>query len=130
LIRAAAAAALVVVVAVGCGSGGSSLDAKGRALPSLASRCGVDVDAKVGWFRASDGVLLDGATLGSGPTGVVLAHEYPNDLCGWRAMPASSSAPASDSCSSTTATTGSRSHPPTRPKRAATRAISQAPSTS
>lgn len=82
--RAAALAALVVVVAAGCGSGGgSSLDASGRPLPSIASRCGVHVDAKVGWFRASDGVLLDGATLGGGPTGVVLAHEYPNDLCGW-----------------------------------------------
>jgi pimeloyl-ACP methyl ester carboxylesterase len=81
--RAAAAAALLVLVAAGCGSSESSLDAKGKPLPSIASRCGVHVDAKVGWFRASDGVLLDGATLGGGPTGVVLAHEYPNDLCGW-----------------------------------------------
>jgi pimeloyl-ACP methyl ester carboxylesterase len=37
----------------------------------------------VGWFRASDGVALDGAALGSGKTGVVLAHESPSDLCGW-----------------------------------------------
>jgi pimeloyl-ACP methyl ester carboxylesterase len=28
-------------------------------------------------------VLLDGAVLGSGSTGVVLAHEAPADLCGW-----------------------------------------------
>jgi pimeloyl-ACP methyl ester carboxylesterase len=28
-------------------------------------------------------VLLDGAALGSGKTGVVLAHESPADLCGW-----------------------------------------------
>jgi pimeloyl-ACP methyl ester carboxylesterase len=28
-------------------------------------------------------VLLDGSVLGSGATGVVLAHESPADLCGW-----------------------------------------------
>jgi pimeloyl-ACP methyl ester carboxylesterase len=44
---------------------------------------GPDVDAKIGWFRASDGVLLDGAALGEGDTGVVLAHESPADFCGW-----------------------------------------------
>jgi pimeloyl-ACP methyl ester carboxylesterase len=27
--------------------------------------------------------MLDGAMVGSGPTGVVLAHQYPSDLCGW-----------------------------------------------
>jgi pimeloyl-ACP methyl ester carboxylesterase len=41
------------------------------------------VKAKVGWFQATDGVLLDGASLGSGKTGIVLAHESPADLCGW-----------------------------------------------
>jgi pimeloyl-ACP methyl ester carboxylesterase len=44
---------------------------------------GANVDAKIGWFRAPDGVLLDGAALGDGDTGVVLAHESPADLCGW-----------------------------------------------
>ncbi len=39
--------------------------------------------AKVFWFRAADGTMLDGAVLGSGSTGIVLAHEYPADLCGW-----------------------------------------------
>ena len=81
--RVAAAAALVVLFAAGCGGSSRPLDAKGKALPSLAARCHVHVDAKVGWFRASDGVLLDGAALGHGPTGVVLAHESPADLCGW-----------------------------------------------
>jgi pimeloyl-ACP methyl ester carboxylesterase len=27
--------------------------------------------------------MLDGVALGSGATGIVLAHEYPADLCGW-----------------------------------------------
>jgi len=35
------------------------------------------------WFEATDGTLLDGAFVGSGSSGVVLAHEYPADLCGW-----------------------------------------------
>lgn len=81
--RAAVAAAVVALVAAGCGGSHRPLDAKGKALPTLAARCHAKVDAKVGWFRASDGVLLDGAVLGSGPTGVVLAHESPADLCGW-----------------------------------------------
>jgi alpha-beta hydrolase superfamily lysophospholipase len=82
-------AVLVVVAAVafaaGCGgSGTQTLDARGSKLPGLGERCGGGpIDAKVGWFHASDGVLLDGAALGSGTTGVVLAHESPADLCGW-----------------------------------------------
>jgi len=41
------------------------------------------VQADTFWFQASDGTWLDGATLGTGSVGVVLAHEYPADLCGW-----------------------------------------------
>jgi alpha-beta hydrolase superfamily lysophospholipase len=41
------------------------------------------VDAKLVWFRASDGTLLDGAAIGDGDVAVVLAHEYPSDLCAW-----------------------------------------------
>jgi dienelactone hydrolase len=76
-------AVLVVVAAVafaaGCGgSGTQTLDARGSKLPGLGVRCGGGpIDARVGWFRARDGVLLDGAALGSGTTGVVLAHESP-----------------------------------------------------
>jgi hypothetical protein len=60
------------------------LNASSARLPSLRKWCGgsADGEAKVGWFRATDGVLLDGATLGTGKTGVVLAHESPADLCG------------------------------------------------
>lgn len=75
---------LLVVVVAGCGGAPKALDAGGGNLPSLRKRCGDgQVDAKVGWFRAPDGVLLDGAALGDGKTGVVLAHESPADLCGW-----------------------------------------------
>jgi pimeloyl-ACP methyl ester carboxylesterase len=34
-------------------------------------------------FRATDGTRLDGALVGSGRAGVVLLHEYPNNLCGF-----------------------------------------------
>jgi pimeloyl-ACP methyl ester carboxylesterase len=79
-----ACALLLAVVAAGCGgSTHRTLDAKGPPLPSLAERCGTKANAKVGWFRAADGVLLDGAALGTGKTGVVLAHQSPSDLCGW-----------------------------------------------
>jgi pimeloyl-ACP methyl ester carboxylesterase len=86
--RAAVTGALLLVLAAGCGgSTSSTLTARGRALPTLTRRCGQGPGAgtrvTTGWFRAPDGVLLDGASLGSGSTGVVLAHESPDDLCGW-----------------------------------------------
>lgn len=84
--RVAAAAAFIVFLglASGCGRTTKVLDARGGSLPALGKRCGGGrVKAKVGWFRATDGVLLDGASLGDGKTGVVLAHESPADLCGW-----------------------------------------------
>jgi hypothetical protein len=82
---AAAAWLLVAVLASGCAGTTRALNASSAKLPSLRRRCGhgADANAKVGWFRATDGVLLDGATLGTGKTGVVLAHESPADLCGW-----------------------------------------------
>ena len=79
----AAGCVLLALAAAGCGGTHHTLDASGRKLPSLSARCGGHATATVGWFRASDGVLLDGAALGSGRTGVVLAHESPADLCGW-----------------------------------------------
>ena len=33
-------------------------------------------------FSTADGISLDGAMVGTGPVGVVVAHEYDNDLCG------------------------------------------------
>jgi pimeloyl-ACP methyl ester carboxylesterase len=52
-------------------------------LPSLTTRCARKMNATTFWFRASDGARLDGAMLGTGRTGVVLATEYPADLCDW-----------------------------------------------
>ncbi len=51
--------------------------------PSLAARCGGSPGGATFWFRAADGVRLDGAALGKGPNGVVLATEYPSELCKW-----------------------------------------------
>jgi alpha-beta hydrolase superfamily lysophospholipase len=76
---------LVAVVAAGCG-GSSKQNVPKQPPPALATRCGDDaqgVDAKLVWFRASDNALLDGAAVGDGDVGVVLAHEYPSDLCPW-----------------------------------------------
>jgi dienelactone hydrolase len=79
-------------------SGGS--DTGGQARPSTAgqavttttlpplqqpsSRCGPpDVEATVLRFPAADGTQLDGVLVGSGPSGVVLLHQYRADLCGF-----------------------------------------------
>jgi hypothetical protein len=48
------------------------------------SRCGApDVKATVLRFPAADGTQLDGVLVGSGPAGVVLLHQHPDDLCGF-----------------------------------------------
>jgi hypothetical protein len=113
-LKGAAAALLFLVVALagGCGRTTRALDAKGGSLPPLGRRCGTaaaGVKAKVGWFRATDGVLLDGASLGDGKTGIVLAHESPADLCGWLPYPRSSAPRVSARWSSTSGTSGCRS---------------------
>ena len=88
-----------VLLAVACAGGGSPpVTAAGRAtpsrmaplpssttsLPSLSNRCGdSNGQARAFWFRATDGTLLDGVVLGAGTVGVVLAHQYRADLCGW-----------------------------------------------
>jgi pimeloyl-ACP methyl ester carboxylesterase len=89
-VRAGVACSLVLAVAVaGCGgrSRPSTLAARGPKPPALTERCGVGpgkgIRVTTGWFRAPDGVRLDGASLGDGSTGVALAHESPGDLCGW-----------------------------------------------
>jgi alpha-beta hydrolase superfamily lysophospholipase len=72
---------VAVVAAVG-----SSVAAVGAPLPPLEQRCGSDfagVAADLIRFSAGDGTSLDGAVLGDGDVGVVLASESPGDLCGW-----------------------------------------------
>ena len=54
--------------------------------PSVATQCGSaydDLQAKTFWFRSSDGVRLNGAELGRGRTGVVLANQHNDTLCSW-----------------------------------------------
>jgi dienelactone hydrolase len=47
------------------------------------ARCGAPhAKATLVRFKAADGTPLDGVMVGSGTAGVVLAHEYANDLCG------------------------------------------------
>ena len=77
---------IAVLLVAGCGGGGSRQSVPKQPPPALAQRCGQDaqaVDAKRVWFRAGDGTLLDGAEVGDGDVGVVLAHESQSDLCPW-----------------------------------------------
>jgi alpha-beta hydrolase superfamily lysophospholipase len=53
-------------------------------LEQPASRCGtVTTEATLVRFTAADGTSLDGVLVGDGRAGVVLAHQYPSDLCGF-----------------------------------------------
>jgi alpha-beta hydrolase superfamily lysophospholipase len=77
---------VALLLTAGCGGGGSKQSVPKQPPPALAQRCGDDaqgVDANRLWFRASDGALLDGAEVGDGDVGVVLAHESESDLCPW-----------------------------------------------
>lgn len=94
--RAAAAALCVALLAVGCSSrqqeGTTPLTpspsepvaATAEALPQPGDRCGFpDRHAEVFRFPAADGVELDGAVIGTGTTGVVMANQSNSSLCGW-----------------------------------------------
>jgi len=52
---------------------------------SLPQKCGdtSGVTARPFWLETGDRVRLYAVEAGRGPTGVVLAHESPADLCGW-----------------------------------------------
>jgi alpha-beta hydrolase superfamily lysophospholipase len=66
--------------------GGAGTGVAATPLPPLEQRCGSDfagVSSDLIRFRAGDGTSLDGAVLGGGDVGVVLASESPSDLCGW-----------------------------------------------
>ncbi len=79
---------VVLVAVAGCG-GGSHPAARKLTTPtapaSTANRPCTEpgVRAQAIRFRTSDGVMLAGAVVGSGPVGAVLIHEYPRDYCGW-----------------------------------------------
>ena len=83
--------AVVLVAVAGCGGGSHSAareraTSTGTAAPvSAADRPCTEpgVRAQAIRFGTSDGVMLAGAVVGSGPVGAVLIHEYPLDYCGW-----------------------------------------------
>lgn len=72
-----------MLVAASCGA--SSRKSEVPPPESLAKRCGTAVTSpsRTFWFRSRDGLRLDGGLVGSGSTVVVLAHQYPSDLCPW-----------------------------------------------
>ena len=83
--------AVVLIAVAGCG-GGSHSAARERATStataapvSAADRPCTEpgVRAQAIRFGTSDGVMLSGAVVGSGPVGAVLIHEWPLDYCGW-----------------------------------------------
>jgi dienelactone hydrolase len=54
-----------------------------KPLKQPSARCGTPhTKATLVRFKAADGTPLDGVMVGSGTAGMVLAHEYANDLCG------------------------------------------------
>jgi pimeloyl-ACP methyl ester carboxylesterase len=83
--------AAVLVAAAGCGggarpvahkrAGSTATVAPARAANRPCTEPGIRAHAIR--FRTSDGVMLAGAVVGSGPVGAVLIHEYPRDYCGW-----------------------------------------------
>jgi alpha-beta hydrolase superfamily lysophospholipase len=77
---------VALLVVAGSLAGAVAAGAGSRALPPLEQRCGsafAGVSADMIRFRAGDGTRLDGARLGDGAVGVVLASESQSDLCGW-----------------------------------------------
>jgi pimeloyl-ACP methyl ester carboxylesterase len=86
--------ALVATACSGTSSSGSNGDGPAQAtttttvalqpLEQPASRCGTATTrATLVRFQAADGTSLNGVLVGRGPAGVVLAHQYPSDLCGF-----------------------------------------------
>jgi dienelactone hydrolase len=86
--------ALLTTACSGTSSSGSNGDAPAQAtttatvalqpLEQPSSRCGVPgPTATLVRFAAADGTSLNGILVGRGPAGVVLAHQYPSDLCGF-----------------------------------------------
>jgi pimeloyl-ACP methyl ester carboxylesterase len=77
-------ALLLLLAACGGGQPGVPPGPTLAPLEQPSKRCGFpSARAEVLRFRTVDGVTLDGAVVGTGSIGVVLAHQYPASLCGW-----------------------------------------------
>lgn len=73
----------LAVISVGFCTG-TAVAAKAPVQPSFGDRCGTSAEKKTAVvFRASDGTRLVGLSLGTGRTGVVLAHQLRGSLCRW-----------------------------------------------
>lgn len=74
---------VAIALAAWCGVAAAAAQPAGVDPP--AQRCGgPDRKAEVVTLKTRDGVVLDGAVVGSGPRGVVLVHELGRvALCGW-----------------------------------------------
>jgi pimeloyl-ACP methyl ester carboxylesterase len=92
--RIAVGLTILALLATACsGTSGSNGDAPAQAtttavalqpLEQPSSRCGTaTTKATLVRFQAADGTSLNGVMVGRGPAGVVLAHQYPADLCGF-----------------------------------------------
>jgi pimeloyl-ACP methyl ester carboxylesterase len=65
-------------------SSAAAVAAKTPAKPAFRDACGTAAEKKAAVvFRASDGTRLVGLSLGTGQTGVVLAHQLRGNLCRW-----------------------------------------------
>lgn len=74
---------MVAVCALALGIGAATAGA-GSAPRPLATKCGTSgIRARPFWITTADRVRLYAIEAGRGTTTVVLAHEYPADLCGW-----------------------------------------------
>ncbi|HEX8857705.1 MAG TPA: alpha/beta hydrolase [Actinomycetes bacterium] len=84
LLGGAAGAKLQAIVVGFLQAHASAAPATTAARSPVVARCGPpEAPASLVHFKATDGARLDGALVGSGRAGVVLLHEFPNDLCGF-----------------------------------------------
>ena len=74
----------MLVAFVGCGGGGEAGPgtAPENTATTTATACG-DEEAEAVTLTTEDGAELDAALLGEGEVGIVLGHEFRNDMCSW-----------------------------------------------
>jgi pimeloyl-ACP methyl ester carboxylesterase len=77
---------LGAVLLVGCAGGSSPDPARTSATPEPAAACLAADEVRTGQlsFPSGDGSTLQGFMIGTGPVGIVLAHQSGADLCQWK----------------------------------------------
>jgi pimeloyl-ACP methyl ester carboxylesterase len=71
-----------VVLLIAC-AGGAGERATRPSLPSVSEQCAVPGNFESLSISASDGTRLAAALIGRGTKGVLLAHQFPADMCQW-----------------------------------------------